>query len=164
VEIEYCFLEPGEISIHDDRWFLPPWGVNGGHPAQRSTKLLMRTDGTQEVLPAKCDRIQVKPGDRLSYITWGGGGWGDPLERDPALVVRDVRRRLVSKEAAKENYGVVLNDATEVDEAATTQLREEMKASRGELPVFNYGRTLEELRASCKDETGLEAPKPPVFA
>ncbi|MFP4293531.1 MAG: hydantoinase B/oxoprolinase family protein [Cyclobacteriaceae bacterium] len=164
VEIEYCFLEPGEISIHDDRWFLPPWGVNGGQPAKRSTKLLMRTDGTEEVLPAKCDRIQVKPGDRLSYITWGGGGWGDPLERDPALVARDVRRQLVSKEAAKENYGVVLSDAIEVDGAATIQLREEMKANRGELPVFNYGRTLEELRASCKEETGLDAPKPPVFA
>ena len=56
----YRFLEPGEISIHDDRWLTYPWGVNGGHPGERSEKILHRADGTVEKLPSKCDRIVVK--------------------------------------------------------------------------------------------------------
>jgi N-methylhydantoinase B len=162
VEIVYCFLEPGEISIHDDRWFLPPWGVNGGEPAARSRKLLVRTDGTTQPLPAKCDRIAVQPGDLLHFITWGGAGWGDPLDRDPALVIKDVKRGLVSAEGARK-YGVVVTEGGQVDAEATTTLREEMRASRGPLPVFNFGRSVEELRRACKAETGLEAPMPPVF-
>ena len=53
----------------------------------------------------------MQPGDRLLFRTAGAGGWGDPLLRDPAIVERDVRRRLVSKEAAAELYGVVVGDA-----------------------------------------------------
>ena len=78
----YTFLEPGEIAIHDDRWLTPPWGILGGKPGMRSTKILVHTDGTRTVLPSKCDRIKVEPGDQLIFQTAGGGGWGDPLERD----------------------------------------------------------------------------------
>jgi N-methylhydantoinase B len=54
----------------------------------------------------------------------GGGGWGDPLARDPALVLRDVRDEVVSLEAARKMYGVVLKeDASAVDQAATKALR-----------------------------------------
>ena len=91
LRIGYRFLEPGEISIHDDRWLTYPWGVNGGTPGERSKKTLVRGDGTQELLPAKVDRIKVEAGDLLLSDTWGGGGCGDPLERDAAL--RAVRRR-----------------------------------------------------------------------
>lgn len=163
VELVYCFLEPGEISIHDDRWFLPPWGVNGGHPAARSRKVMVRTDGTEEILPSKCDRVQVKPGDKLHFITWGGAGWGDPLARNPELVARDVRRGLVTEAGAKNNYGVVLTSAQTPDEQATNALREQMRAGRGNLPVFDFGRPVEELRATCLAETGLEPPVPPIF-
>ena len=72
----YRFLEPGEISVHDDRWLTHPWGVNGGHPGGRSTKILKRADGTEEILQPKCDRIRVEEGDLLCFDTWGGGGWG----------------------------------------------------------------------------------------
>ncbi|MCH8172815.1 MAG: hydantoinase B/oxoprolinase family protein, partial [Proteobacteria bacterium] len=107
----YRFLEAGTISIHDDRWFTYPWGVNGGTPGARSQKILERADGTREVLPSKCDRIQVKEGDLLHYLTGGGGGWGDPLERDANLVALEVRRGLVSFVGARWQlflaYGVV---------------------------------------------------------
>src|SRR6478752_6584573 len=106
IEIAYRFLETGEISIHDDRWFTYPWGVNGGLPGGRSRKLMVRTDGTKQILPSKCDRVKVHPGDLLHYVTWGGGGWGDPLTRDPALVAREVGRGLVTRDGAKA-YGVV---------------------------------------------------------
>ena len=76
----YCFLEPGTISIHDDRWLTYPWGVNGGLPGRRSEKILKRVDGSEEMMPSKCDRITVNAGDILYFNTWGGGGCGDPLK------------------------------------------------------------------------------------
>ncbi len=94
-------LETGEISIHDDRWLTYPWGVNGGEPGTRSTKKLVRKDGTVENIPSKCDRVAVSPGDILYFNTWGGGGWGDPLKRDPLLVLTDMRRGLVTEEGRK---------------------------------------------------------------
>jgi len=69
VSLGYMFLEPGEISIHDDRWLTHPWGVNGGLPGARSTKLMRRADGTEERLPSKCDRVRVAPGDVLYFNT-----------------------------------------------------------------------------------------------
>ncbi|TDJ59413.1 MAG: hydantoinase B/oxoprolinase family protein, partial [Nitrospina sp.] len=130
ITMSYRFLEAGTISIHDDRWFTYPWGVNGGTPGARSQKILERADGTREVLSSKCDRIQVKEGDLLHYITWGGGGWGDPLERDPDLVALEVRRGLVSFEGTK-RYGVVLTQAGDVDKKATKDMRKDMAAKRG---------------------------------
>jgi len=158
----YRFLEAGTISIHDDRWFTYPWGVNGGTPGARSQKILERADGSREVLPSKCDRIQVKEGDLLHYITWGGGGWGDPLERDADLVALEVKRGLVSYEGAK-RYGVVLTQAGDVDQKATEALRKDMAAKRGPVEVFDFGPDIEELRKSCKKETGLDAPVQPVW-
>jgi len=158
----YRFTEAGNISIHDDRWFIPPWGVNGGHPAQRSWKTLERTDGSQQSLPAKCDSIEVKAGDQLHFVTWGAGGWGDPLERDAETVALEVRRGLVTAVGAR-NYGVVLTPELTVDGAATDALRAEMRASRAPLTVFDRGPDLAALRENCLAETGLPAPKQPVW-
>ncbi|MBU6374177.1 MAG: hydantoinase B/oxoprolinase family protein [Alphaproteobacteria bacterium] len=161
IRISYRFLEPGIIAIHDDRWFIKPWGVNGGDPGMRSRKILVRTDGTTTMLPSKCDDIDVKPGDVLHYDTWGGGGWGDPLERDPDLVGLDVRRGLVTVEGAK-RYGVVCAANGAVDAAATEALRASIRGQRAPATsVFNTGGTVEQLRAACQAETGLPAPIPP---
>jgi N-methylhydantoinase B len=162
VDVAYRFLEPGEVSIHDDRWFVPPWGVNGGLPGARSRKLLERADGTREVLPSKCDHVKVEAGDLLHYVTWGGGGWGDPYERDPALVADEVAQGLVTREGAR-RYGVVLGDDGSADAAATEELRERLRAERGETTVFDFGPSIDELRERCLEETGLPAPRPPVF-
>jgi N-methylhydantoinase B len=59
--------------------------------------------------------------------TGGGGGWGDPLERDPGRVRWDVLEEFVSKEAARDSYGVVLRDDLSVDEGATRALRQSLK-------------------------------------
>ena len=162
IDITYRFLEPGEVSIHDDRWFTYPFGVNGGLPGARSRKLLRRVDGTEEVLPSKCDHVKVGVGDMLQYVTWGGGGWGDPLDRDPALVALEVDRGLVSREGAR-RYGVVLTSDGEVDEEATKAAREGLRAERGDIRMFDFGPDLDRLRAACQAETGLPAPQPPVF-
>ena len=163
IHMTYRFTEGGHISIHDDRWFIPPWGVGGGQPAQRSWKTLERSDGTQTSLPAKCDRVEVRPGDQLHFVTWGAGGWGDPLERDAARVALEVRRGLVSAQGAR-RYGVVVTGAGELQAAATEALRAQVRASRGPLPVFDRGPEIETLRERCLAETGLPAPRQPVWA
>ena len=160
----YTFLEPGEIAIHDDRWLTPPWGILGGKPGMRSTKILVRADGGREVLPSKCDQVKVAPGDRLIFQTAGGGGWGDPLERDVDKVRTDVVRELVSADKARADYGVVLDpDTGEVDVEATRALRAELRQRRGATPTFDFGPPLETLLARCKEETGLEPPTAPLL-
>jgi len=162
ITIAYEMLEAGEFSIHDDRWLTYPWGVNGGEPGMRSTKRLIRVDGTEENLPSKCDRIQVQPGDILYFNTWGGGGWGDPLQRDAELVAADVARSLVSEKGAQ-RYGVVINNGT-IDAAATNRLRERLSNSRTESQLFNRGfESIDELKERCLEETGFTPPVAPVF-
>jgi N-methylhydantoinase B len=158
----YRLLADGQVSIHDDRWLTYPWGVTGGEPGQRSRKELIRADGSREMLPSKCDRIQVKKGDLVVFDTWGGGGWGDPLTRDPALVLQDIRRGLVSVMGAV-RYGVVV-EQDEVNEDASDRLRASMAKERGEITLFNRGGTIDEIKARCLEETGLPAPATPTWA
>ncbi|MCH7476934.1 MAG: hydantoinase B/oxoprolinase family protein [SAR324 cluster bacterium] len=140
VEKIYLLLEPGEISIHDDRHITQPWGILGGKPGQCSEKWLLKADGTREPLPSKVDNVKVRPGDRIVFRTAGGGGWGDPLDREPARVRNDVARGLVSPQAAKERYGVVLEgEPVEVNGKATEELRGQMQRSRPALPLFDFG-------------------------
>lgn len=161
LSVAYRFLCDGTIAIHDDRWLTYPWGVSGGEPGQRSTKRLVRADGTQTYLPAKCDDIEVKKDDLLYFDTWGGGGWGDPFKRDPALVLQDVHCGLVTTEGAR-RYGVVIVDDA-VDQAATTALRQTLSTARGKPELFNFGGTIEEIKARCEAETHLPAPVTPKF-
>jgi N-methylhydantoinase B len=163
IRMAYRFLEDGQISIHDDRWLTYPWGVNGGLPGGRGSKLLVRADGSEAVLPSKCDRIQVREGDVLYFNTWGGGGAGDPYDREPERVGADVARGLVTVAGAR-RYGVVCDEAGRVDPAATEALRSELRAARGDTRLFDQGGSIEELKARCLEETGLEPPSAPVFA
>ena len=140
VEKVYRLLEHGEISIHDDRHRSQPWGILGGKPGAVSGKWLIRADGRRTPLESKVDNVKVAPGDRIVFRTAGGGGWGDPLERDPARVRADVRRKLMSVEVAEREYGVVLTrDALVLDAAATEERRESIKRSRGPLPTYDFG-------------------------
>ena len=187
LRVDYCFLEDGEVSIHDDRWLTYPWGVNGGTVGGRSVKILHRGGyGGQEITyepsqngykissggksgtsiewhQSKCDNVKVNKGDILSFITWGGGGWGNPLERDANLVASDVKRGLVTANGAR-RYGVVVDANGNLDESATQSLRSELKAKQPEkMPVFDLGPPLKTTLANAKKETRLEAPVPPVF-
>jgi N-methylhydantoinase B len=163
IRMSYRFLEPGTIAIHDDRWFTKPWGVNGGEPGSRARKILEKPDGTQSIVGNKLEQLHVQAGDILHFITWGGGGWGDPLKREPALVAREVAQGLVTVEGAR-LYGVVLQANGAVDAAATEELRANIMAGRnGPLPIFNRGGDIETLRAACFADTGLEAPRRPKW-
>ena len=114
------------------------------------------------MLPAKCDNVQVKAGDLVLFDTWGGGGWGDPLKRDPTKVLTDIRKGLVSVNGGR-RYGVVVKDGV-VDNRETASLREVMARERGEIQLFDRGGTLSELKARCLAETGLPAPTTPTWA
>ena len=162
LSVAYRFLADGEIGIHDERWLTYPWGVLGGETGLRSTKRLVTTDGQEQWLPAKVEGIKVKEGDVLYFNTWGGGGWGDPYARDPELVRTDVARGLVTPDGAR-RYGVVIADNHSVDAAATASLRATLVAERDDIPLFNRGGTIEELRSRCEAETHLSAPVSPTF-
>jgi N-methylhydantoinase B len=156
IEKRYVYLEPGEVSIHDDRWLTYPWGILGGRPGSRSEKILVRTDGSRERLPSKCDEIAVGPGDMLVYRTAGGGGWKDPLDRPVETVEADVAKGLVSKNKAYEDYGVVVGDPD-----ATERHRDQLRRRRGEVKDFDLGPDLAEILQRAKEETGLEPPVAP---
>jgi len=140
VEKIYRLLEAGDVSIHDDRHESQPWGILGGQPGACSEKWIIRKNDEREALPSKIDNVHVEVGDRIVFRTAGGGGWGDPLERDPLRVRNDVARRLMSLEKARDAYGVVISGRrVELDLRATTDLRENLKRSRKQLELFNFG-------------------------
>ena len=73
----------------------------------------------------------IEAGDSVYHRLAGGGGWGDPLSRNPAAVARDVRNDKVSSGSARKYYGVVLDSAGQVDPVATASLRREMRSRVG---------------------------------
>ncbi|UCD44568.1 MAG: hydantoinase B/oxoprolinase family protein [Candidatus Bathyarchaeota archaeon] len=96
------------LSILAERVKLPPWGLRGGGEGALGEYIFRHRDGRTERLPSKCT-VNLQEGDTLVIRTPGGGGYGDPLNRDPSSVLRDVVNGLVSVEAAVRDYGVVVN-------------------------------------------------------
>lgn len=112
---------PGTISIavQAGRYIYPPKGMFGGKDGSLAKFLKNDEKGDPSGLTF-CD-----PGDRISFISAGGGGYGDPLERDPKAVERDVQYGYVSLEQARQAYGVVIDPETlTLDSGATQTLRE----------------------------------------
>lgn len=140
IEKVYRLLEPGVVSIHDDREVVPPWGINGGLHGGTSAKWLHKAGADKpERIGSKLDNLPVEPGDKIIFITAGSGGWGDPLDRKPGAVLKDVRADLVSRARAESDYGVVIDEALRLDEAATMALRTKMRAERGDPSDFDFG-------------------------
>jgi N-methylhydantoinase B len=126
-----------------DRSILSCWGVNGGR-AGRSFQVTIDPGGPGERdVDAMADGEFVPAGTLIRIRTTGGGGWGDPLERDPALVARDVRWGKVSSSAAAADYGVAFAGSADdpvVDGEATVALRSDLRAQRpGARPFFDRG-------------------------
>ena len=104
----------------------PAWGLWGGKPGETGGYYLRRAgeDGFRSV---DGSRKPVEADSEVIVRTGGGGGWGDPLERDPERVRWDVLEEMISMEAAREHYGVVLGDDLALDLAATIALRQSRK-------------------------------------
>ena len=117
-------LEEAEavLQIRSDRKKIRPYGLYGGRPGRPSANVLNPHRNAQH-LESKVTTTMFR-GDVIRHEWAGGGGWGDPLERDPAQVLRDVRNEYVSAESARDDYGVVVDTAAwTVDEAATEARR-----------------------------------------
>jgi len=128
------------ISHRGERFASAPWGLHGGRPGRSARAFILRRDGQREELPSK-QMIELHPGDQLWEYVAGGAGYGDPLERDPARVLADVQDGKVSAESARDVYGVVLApDGDAVDELATKDCREALRAVRGPITwTFDRG-------------------------
>jgi N-methylhydantoinase B len=128
---DYRFNEAdGVLQVRSDRRDHRPFGLYGGSPGQPSENYL-NPDAEHRTLPGKFT-MNVKRGDVFRHVLAGAGGWGDPLERDPAAVLKDVRNELLSPEKAAADYGVVVDTGRwSVDEAATRRRREAIRNARG---------------------------------
>lgn len=123
VELAVRVRYPAAINFNLERTKCPPWGLWGGAPGAVGEARVERAAGLPSESVTKRTRYPIVPEDRVVFLTAGGGGWGDPLEREPEAVVRDVREGYVSPEQARK-YGVVVHPATgEVDWKATESLR-----------------------------------------
>ena len=119
------------LQLRSDKRRFPPYGLQGGEPGQGSWNIL--NPGESETVLATMGTAIMKRDDVILHTTASGGGWGDPLDRNPALVLSDVREEKVSPAHAREAYGVVLDDkARRVDTKATEQLRLSMRPKRGD--------------------------------
>lgn len=116
-----------------ERFVFRPWGVAGGGPGAVCRVILNHGMPGERDL-GKLDMYVAEAGDRVTILTAGGGGFGDPFERDPAAVLRDVVAGFVSVEKAATDHGVVVRNGA-LDGAATEALRAQGPAR----PAFDFG-------------------------
>jgi N-methylhydantoinase B len=116
-------LDDGAVSIEGDGQRFRPWGFLGGSDGSPAKIELVRTGGTVEELPSKLPYRHLAKGDRITAYGPCGGGYGDPLERNPQDVLDDVLDGLIDTQIARASYGVVI-EGTQLDLAATQALRE----------------------------------------
>ena len=128
---DYRFTEKEAVlQVRSDRARFRPYGLYGGLPGTASANYL-NPQRENKKLTSK-PTMMIENGDVFRHELAGGGGWGDPLERHPSDVLRDVRNELVSAEAARTGYGVIIDtEAWRVDIDGTSALREQMRSSRG---------------------------------
>jgi N-methylhydantoinase B len=115
--------ESATLQLRSDRRAHPPFGLLGGRPGAPSRTHLRDDGGEWRLLPTKFT-MPIRQGQAIRHVTAGAGGYGDPLERDPARVRLDVANGKVSPEAAERDYGVRLTGPPwRVDAEATASLR-----------------------------------------
>lgn len=136
-----------------DRSILSPYGVAGGKAALPYRAIVNPGTPDERHLPGLNDDLPLRAGDLLRLMTTGGGGWGDPLEREPDRVLLDVIQGKVSRRSARDDYGVVLlgeGDRTAVDETATVQLRGTLTTNRPPLQLIDRGAGYERMAAESR--------------
>ena len=113
-----------EYSVLSDRAVLPPYGMDNGYESAQVAAAIRSNGTTHSVAtPGKASGLKLRKGDVVVMESAGGGGYGDPLLREPERVRDDVAFGYVSGDRARQRYGVVLSDDGNVDVAATTAQR-----------------------------------------
>jgi len=137
-QVEFETLSPGTVVTARgmERYRFRPWGLNGGFPGTLGDTAIHPNTPREEHI-GKIDILHLDPGDTIRFASPSGGGYGDPLERDPALVLSDVKRGLVTVAAAQETYGVVITGGA-VDAEATAARRAEAGVGR-QRPAIDFG-------------------------
>jgi N-methylhydantoinase B len=135
-EIELT-AEEAVVAIRQDNILFPPAGVNGGHAGRPGRCVVNPGRPDERVLAPMSDGNVLRRGDVLRLSTSGGGGWGHPFDRALDRVRRDVLGGVVSVGAAREDYGVVIDERGEIDAAATAALR---ARPRGAVRMFHRGK------------------------
>jgi N-methylhydantoinase B len=134
-----------ELATRMENFLVAPWGVAGGRAGRTGRVFLNPGTPKERELPPLGDGFVLERGDVIRFETCGGGGWGDPLTRDPERVRQDVARGFVTVRGALEDYGVVLDPATlDVDKTTTD---EERRRRAGTLPLIDRGPGFAEAEA-----------------
>lgn len=145
-EKEIRTLVDGHYLTVTERTAFACTGIKGGKWGTPSSSIKNPDSPDEERIYFSRDAIPVKAGDIIRLTTPGGGGWGDPLERDPEAVRLDVIRRLVSHERARHDYGVILDSSSnEIAQSATKELRDKMAKARGPVKLIDRGPYAETL-------------------
>jgi N-methylhydantoinase B len=134
-----------------DRFRFRPWGRDGGEPGTLGAAWIKRADGRREDI-GRLDVVRLQRDDVLHLSSQGGGGFGSPLERDPALVLDDVRNGLFALARARESYGVIAGVDGGLDVDATRKLRVELAEGRPAAGRFTFGPEREAHEAAYPDE------------
>ncbi|MDP6706155.1 MAG: hydantoinase B/oxoprolinase family protein [Alphaproteobacteria bacterium] len=125
-------------SVLSDRAAIPPFGVAGGQVSARVEASVVRDGETLALAtPGKVSGLRLRRGDVVVMRSAGGGGYGDPIERDPEMVRADVEAGYVSPERAATSYGVEFEAAGSVDQAATAARRQAIRESRRGIPYHD---------------------------
>jgi len=128
---EVEFLSRAHMSLEGDGNRHAPWGAFGGYPGTPGDVVYVTRDGTEVGLPSKLQSRWAEEGDRIRTVSPCGGGYGDPLERDPQKVLDDVLDEFITLESARATYGVAIDPRTkQVDHQATAALRAAMGRTR----------------------------------
>jgi N-methylhydantoinase B len=130
-------LAPFSLTTRIDRMHCKPWGLEGGAEAAGNSIGIRRNGRWEMDLPnAKIFNVRLNRGDAYMMQSGGGGGFGDPTERDPELVAEDVREGYVSRAVAQNVYGVMVTPEGDVDVVATNSRRKDKAPVRIEEEAF----------------------------
>jgi len=125
------FLEPGVYSCEGDRHTDPPRGIFGGYDGLPGKSTFIDKDGNERDIPAKVTGFLCGAGEVIQLTEPNSGGYGNPLDREPRMVLEDVLDDFTTIELAREAYGVVISEGLVVDEKATEELRAKLRSERG---------------------------------
>jgi N-methylhydantoinase B len=125
-------VDGASLSVLADKCVIPPSGTAGGFGGSPNRFVVIR-DGrviAPSPIPGKVGGFELRKGDVVRIETAGGGGYGDPLDRDPVLVLQDVRLGVISSGHAASRYGVVLTAEGDIDPSTTKKQRHQLRAER----------------------------------
>lgn len=144
--------ERAELATRMENTLVAPYGMTGGRAGRTGRIILNPGTPGERVLAGQDDGVIVTRSDLLRFETCGGGGWGDPLTREPMRVRQDVARGFITVRGALEDYGVALDPATlEIDKQATD---DERGRRAGPRPLVDRGPGFDEAEARWRARRG----------